>query len=159
MSLNFIIRLIDNYGQYERTNQEHFLVEEPRKAAKERRRAIRNGTKISISISISNHFKRIINGKLISVNSYSNLLTILTWKTYWDYNTLPKRNIQEFQNEIIKYIQERRMIFIYKQGNPEEIKNYRPISINNSTARFFLKRILEEIEHVWEKNQFKTNWI
>ncbi|KAJ5068826.1 hypothetical protein M0811_12247 [Anaeramoeba ignava] len=71
-------------------------------------------------------------------------------------NRMFKKWISNPNDEIIEYIQERRMIFIYKQGNPEEIKNYRPISINNSTARFFLKRILEEIEHIWEKINFQN---
>ncbi|KAJ5078921.1 RNA-directed DNA polymerase from transposon x-element-like protein-related [Anaeramoeba ignava] len=53
-------------------------------------------------------------------------------------------------NEItINYLRKRRIIFIFKQGDPKNINNYRPISINNELERILLKRILGEIEHIW----------
>ncbi|KAJ5066529.1 hypothetical protein M0811_13555 [Anaeramoeba ignava] len=58
--------------------------------------------------------------------------------------------IRDPNQEVIKYMLSRRMVLIFKQGDPNQISNYRPISINNDLVRIFLKRIFEEIEPIWE---------
>ncbi|KAJ6247510.1 hypothetical protein M0813_18547 [Anaeramoeba flamelloides] len=51
--------------------------------------------------------------------------------------------------EIINFIKERNILFIHKAGDEGVPLNYRPISINNSLARFFLKLIYKGIEDSW----------
>ncbi|KAJ6235365.1 aaa-type atpase family protein-related [Anaeramoeba flamelloides] len=51
--------------------------------------------------------------------------------------------------EIINFIKERNILFIHKAGDEGIPLNYRPISINNTLARFFLKLIYKGIEESW----------
>ncbi|KAJ3448991.1 hypothetical protein M0812_01479 [Anaeramoeba flamelloides] len=51
--------------------------------------------------------------------------------------------------EIINFIKERNILFIHKAGDEGVPLNYRPISINNTLARFFLKLIYKGIEDSW----------
>ncbi|KAJ6240322.1 hypothetical protein M0813_24320 [Anaeramoeba flamelloides] len=51
--------------------------------------------------------------------------------------------------EIINFIKERKILFIHKAGDEVVPLNYRPISINNTLARFFLKLIYKGIEDSW----------
>ncbi|KAJ3445367.1 hypothetical protein M0812_11240 [Anaeramoeba flamelloides] len=51
--------------------------------------------------------------------------------------------------EIINFIKERNILFIHKAGDEGVPLNYRPMSINNTLARFFLKLINKGIEDSW----------
>ncbi|KAJ6254371.1 hypothetical protein M0813_12461 [Anaeramoeba flamelloides] len=53
------------------------------------------------------------------------------------------------REEIINFIKERNILFIHKAGDEGVPLNYRPISINNTLARFFLKLIYKGIEDSW----------
>ncbi|KAJ5080008.1 hypothetical protein M0811_14249 [Anaeramoeba ignava] len=55
-------------------------------------------------------------------------------------NRMMREWIRDPNQEVIKYMLSRRMVFIFKQGDPNQISNYRPISINNA----FSKNIFEK---------------
>ena len=52
--------------------------------------------------------------------------------------------------ENLKYIKERSILFIHKKGAEGETLNYRPISINRSLPRMFLKIINKKIQSTWK---------
>ncbi|KAJ6231439.1 nuclear intron maturase 1 [Anaeramoeba flamelloides] len=59
--------------------------------------------------------------------------------------------------EIINIIKKRKIIFIHKSGPEGDAKNYRPISINCTLARIFLKILNTKISYTWKyitKKQF-----
>ena len=57
--------------------------------------------------------------------------------------------IENPNQEIINFIKERNILFIHKSGEEGIPLNYRPISINNTMARLFLKLIYQGIEDSW----------
>ncbi len=57
--------------------------------------------------------------------------------------------IENPNQEIINFIKERNILFIHKSGEEGLPLNYRPISINNTMARLFLKLIYQGIEDSW----------
>ncbi|KAJ6233657.1 RNA-directed DNA polymerase from transposon x-element-like protein-related [Anaeramoeba flamelloides] len=49
------------------------------------------------------------------------------------------------------FIKERRVIFIHKKGPEGATENYRPLSINNTLPRIFLKILNQKLEYTWDK--------
>ncbi|KAJ3434043.1 RNA-directed DNA polymerase from transposon x-element-like protein-related [Anaeramoeba flamelloides] len=57
--------------------------------------------------------------------------------------------IKNPNNSTINFIKERDLLFIHKKGDEGLTLNYRPISINSSLARIFLKLLYKKIEKTW----------
>ncbi|KAJ6241023.1 hypothetical protein M0813_23672 [Anaeramoeba flamelloides] len=67
------------------------------------------------------------------------------------------RWLSNFDLLILNFIKKRYITFIHKKGDEGNISNYRPISINSSLARIFLKLINIELSYIWrfiDKKQF-----
>ncbi|KAJ6241645.1 hypothetical protein M0813_00349 [Anaeramoeba flamelloides] len=67
------------------------------------------------------------------------------------------RWLSNFDLPILNFIKKRYITFIHKKGDEGNISNYRPISINSSLARIFLKLINIELSYIWrfiDKKQF-----
>ncbi|KAJ3427505.1 hypothetical protein M0812_27092 [Anaeramoeba flamelloides] len=131
--------------------------------------------KIDIFFPIENIKNTIKNLKKKSVKGFQkieNLKYICDVENIIDLNQIENKNYEKYLITIqkifnnwlinpdknnIEYIKKRSILFIHKKGNEGVALNYRPISINQSLPRLFLKMLYKLIEPCWEfihKSQF-----
>ncbi|KAJ3437265.1 hypothetical protein M0812_17737 [Anaeramoeba flamelloides] len=106
-------------------------------------------------------FQKIENLKYINDEENNIHLNPIENKNYKNYLSTIQKIFNNWlnnpDNNNIEFIKKRSILFIHKKGNEGVALNYRPISINQSLPRLFLKMLYKLIEPCWEcihKSQF-----
>ena len=100
--------------------------------------------KLSKNKSVKEFDKIKIYQEIIKINPQAIIIIPMIKKIF-------KKWINNPNLETLKFIKERDLLFINKSGREGDPKDYRPISINSTLPRIFLKIINQQLESTWEK--------